>query len=229
MLRLRLRHLPKVGLRQCHRRPLGHVPATRATASASTQDGHLEFWVGRRQGGRLCRGRGAAAGPRSGTSSAPPSMPPAAGPTHLPGRCGQPLQRPLGPGRARSTTARMSRRRFRFRPEKPSRDAVPDRPARATATRLRGHFVSETLLRQDRPPGHLRPGPVTPSELATSCSGGEPPRGDGLVAYWDTTRGLHRPTASATSSSDVGPHGLHAKGVQPPGPWPDRLELERPQ
>ena len=46
------------------------------------------------------------------------------------------------------------------------------------------------------------------------CSGGKPPEND-IVAYWDTTAG-YTDTGIGDTVMDVGPHGLHATGINKP-------------
>lgn len=77
----------------------------------------------------------------------------------------------------------------------------------------RGNFVSQTFCGKiDRPGLHDRA--LTGEELAAIQAGGTPPA-QGLVAYWDTTKG-YTDQGIGDDVIDVGPHGLHARGYNRP-------------
>ena len=81
------------------------------------------------------------------------------------------------------------------------------------AHELRGTFVNDLYAgKVDRPAICKRV--LSRAEL-DSCRGGAMPPADSILAYWDTAAGY---TANGIGHLvvDVGPHGLHAKGVNHP-------------
>jgi N,N-dimethylformamidase len=78
---------------------------------------------------------------------------------------------------------------------------------------LRGPFVAQTFNGKiDRPAVHARA--LARDELDAIRNGAAPPA-DAAVALWDTTRG-YTDEGIGDTVVDVGPHGLHAHGVNRP-------------
>ncbi|WP_024927476.1 MULTISPECIES: N,N-dimethylformamidase beta subunit family domain-containing protein [unclassified Mesorhizobium] len=102
--------------------------------------------------------------------------------------------------------------KFRFRQKH-----LPDTPFLIAGSRdwheTRGHFVSQGYCGKiDRPGVFDRV--LAWDELAAIMQGGQP-SADGMVAYWDTTKG-YTDHGIGDTVSDVGPHLLHAEGYNRP-------------
>lgn len=102
--------------------------------------------------------------------------------------------------------------KFRFRPFH-----LDDTPFLMAGSRdwheRRGPFVSQTFCGKiDRPGVYSRA--LTRAELDAIRTGGAP-GADGLVAYWDTTKG-YTDQGIGDTVYDVGPHALHAQGYNRP-------------
>ena len=101
---------------------------------------------------------------------------------------------------------------FRFRQKN-----LPDTPFLVAGSRdwheTRGHFVSQTFCGKIDRPG-ICDRPLARDEL-DRIRAGEAPPADGLVAYWDTTRG-YTDQGIGDTVFDVGPHRLNAEGYNRP-------------
>lgn len=201
--------LPKVGLRQCF---LGRWDNTRnfGFCLGLSQDGHVEFWVG--QGNEVDYVVSEVQLWPKAWYFVAATFDAATGRAelHLEGVVNRynSLHGPVCPIDYRSHVSEV----FRFRPKN-----LPETPFLMAGSRdfheTRGHFVSETFCGKiDRPGVYDR---ALAREELDALQRGEPPRGEGLVAYWDTTKG-YTDRGIGDLVEDVGPHGLHAKGYNRP-------------
>lgn len=101
---------------------------------------------------------------------------------------------------------------FRFRQRN-----LPDTPFLIAGARdwheKRGHFVALGYCGKIDRPG-ICTHALSRDELDRIRDGAAPPR-DSLLAYWDTTKG-YTDRGIGNTVEDVGPHGLHAEGVNHP-------------